>query len=227
MNYGVMYYSKYNKMSAIDAAKSSKADYLLFLEENSVLHENAFDCLNKCIRSSDEKTVLFKLHQISIDNSVQAKPVSLETPFILDGAFAIKRSIYEKVGGLDENFNLLSFTDLSWRLCNEGYTLQICPDAIVKTTFSINEKYEYIHEAYEKLLLGCKWGFETERKKLFEETFKSPHRFIDVKAELLKKYVLYHLKANNFKKLYSQNTFNLDFMDYSQILQFFKNETTI
>ena len=69
MKYEPVYFSKYNISTACTDAKTAVADWLLFVDDNAVLAEDAIPQLEKYVAQADEKTVLFELRQTPVDTA--------------------------------------------------------------------------------------------------------------------------------------------------------------
>lgn len=216
MNYEIIYFSKKYIYTAMVAAKTSFADWLLFVRENAVLAEDAISQMEKYVAQADEKTALFELRQTPADTARHTDPVTLEITYADSSAVLVKRSAFEEIGGFDANFNLLAFVDLSWRLRSAGYKLQTCPLAVIINETSADERHEYIYGQYERLLLGYKWGRDSQAKAEFEQTLKTPRHFDGVRKELAKLYALHFTKIPSLKKFRKTALFNPDVCDFSQ-----------
>ena len=216
MIYEPIYFLKYNMSSACAEAKTSFADWLLFVDDDAVLADDAISQLEKYVAKADENTVLFELRQIPVDTGRHTDPVTLEIAYADSAAVLVKKSAYEEVGGFDGNFNLLAFVDLSWRLRCAGYTLQACPNAVVKNETAADERYEYIYGQYERLLLGYKWGRDAQAKAEFEQTLKTPRHFPGVRKELAKLYAMHFLKVPVLKKFRKTALYNPAVCDFSE-----------
>ena len=216
MIYEPIYFLKYNMSSACAEAKTSFADWLLFVDDDAVLADDAISQLEKYVAKADENTVLFELRQIPVDTGRHTDPVTLEIAYADSAAVLVKKSAYEEVGGFDGNFNLLAFVDLSWRLRCAGYTLQACPNAVVKNETVADERYEYIYGQYERLLLGYKWGRDAQAKAEFEQTLKTPRHFPGVRKELAKLYAMHFLKVPVLKKFRKTALYNPVVCDFSE-----------
>ncbi len=211
MKYDIVNYKKYN-ISAV--AVASDADWLLFAEQDAVLAPDAITQLKKAI-AADEAAVAFELRQVPVDSGHHTDPVSLEIPFLATAAFMVKRSAFEQVGGFDSNFSVLALIDLSWRLRAAGGVLKACPQAVVNAEKPVDEKYEYIHGAYEKLLLGIKWGRAADAKSEFEHTLKNPRHFPGVRKELAKLYAQHFLHISAMKKIAKSNLYKPEVADFA------------
>lgn len=216
MEYKIIYYEKYN----ITALKKSVTDiderWLLFVENGATLAEDAVEQLEKAVQVARDNVAAFELRQSPVDSGHHTDPVTLEIPYLATAAFLVKRTAFEKAGGFDDNFNLLSFVDLSWRLRVLGYTLQACPFAVVYCDVQPDERYEYIYGQYERLLLGCKWGRDGPAKEEFEQTLKTPRHFPGVRKELAKLYATHFTKVLSLKKFRKTALYNPAVCDFSQ-----------
>ncbi len=216
MEYDKIYFSKYNIGPSIQVANKREADWLLFVENGATLAEDAVEQLEKAVQVARDNVAAFELRQSPVDSGHHTDPVTLEIPYLATAAFLVKRTAFEKAGGFDDNFNLLSFVDLSWRLRVLGYTLQACPFAVVYCDVQPDERYEYIYGQYERLLLGCKWGRDGQAKEEFEQTLKTPRHFPGVRKELAKLYATHFTKVLSLKKFRKTALYNPAVCDFSQ-----------
>lgn len=216
MEYDKIYFSKYNIGPSIQVANKREADWLLFVENGATLAEDAVEQLEKAVQVARDNVAAFELRQSPVDSGHHTDPVTLEIPYLATAAFLVKRTAFEKTGGFDDNFNLLSFVDLSWRLRVLGYTLQACPFAVVYCDVQPDERYEYIYGQYERLLLGCKWGRDGQAKEEFEQTLKTPRHFPGVRKELAKLYATHFTKVLSLKKFRKTALYNPAVCDFSQ-----------
>ena len=216
MNYDVIYFSKHNISTALTAAKTAVADWLLFVQEGATVADASVTYLESYVSAADKNIAAFELRQTPVDTGRHTDPVTLEIDFANTAAVLVKRSAFEEVGGFDTNFNLLAFVDLSWRLRAAGYKLQTCPLAVVKDETASDERHEYIYGQYERLLLGYKWGRDSQAKAEFEQTLKAPRHFDGVRKELAKLYAQHFLKVPALKKFRKTKLFNPLVCDFSQ-----------
>lgn len=215
MIYEPIYFLKYNMLSANEEAKTAFADWLLFADDDAVVAMDAIAQIKKAVDSAADNVVAFELRQSPVDSAHHIDPVTLEIAYLDTAAFLVKRSAFERAGGFDSNFSVLSLLDLSWRLRSMGGVLKSCPQAVVTSEIAHDERYEYIHGAYEKLLLGYKWGNETVAKAEFEQTLKAPRHFDGVRKELLKLYVQHFFKIGSLKKFRKTRLYNRSVCDFS------------
>jgi len=215
MKYEIISYSKYSIAAIKQAAEQSSADWLLFMEQGAVLAEDAILWLGKAVDSAADNVAAFELRQSPVDSAHHIDPVTLEIAYLDTAAFLVKRTAFEQVGGFDSNFSVLSLLDMSWRLRSMGGVLKTCPQAVVISEIVPDERYEYIHGAYEKLLLGYKWGNEGATKAEFEQTLKAPRHFDGVRKELLKLYAQHFLKIGSLKKFRKAKLYNPSVCDFS------------
>ena len=216
MNYDVIYFSKHNISTASATAKTAVADWLLFIQEGATVADASVTYLESYVSAADKNIAAFELRQTPVDTGRHTDPVTLEIDFADTAAVLVKRSAFEEVSGFDTNFNLLAFVDLSWRLRAAGYKLQTCPLAVVKGETASDERHEYIYGQYERLLLGYKWGRDSQAKAEFEQTLKAPRHFDGVRKELAKLYAQHFLKVPALKKFRKTKLFNPLVCDFSQ-----------
>lgn len=215
MEHDVFYFKKNNIKPVVQAVKQSTADWFLFLQEDCTLAEDAVEQLEIYIQSAADNVAAFELRTVPVDTARHTDPVTLEITHLDSAAVFVKRTAFEEVGGLDSDFNLLAFLDLSWRLRAAGYVLQACPMAVVKREIQADERYEYIYGCYERLLLGCKWGRDAQARMDFETTLKNPRHFPGVRKELAKLYALHFVKVPSLRKFRKSLFYNPQLCDFS------------
>lgn len=139
------------------------------------------------------------------ENRTSAKPVFL--PWSPASNFAIKKEIFDAIGGFDENWKFAAYdVDLSWRLVLCGFMIGYAPNAVVKrkrksTLKSLlrqMEKHAYYQHSlistYEKILGLSKLSVQhkriMEKSKRFLTIISDPKELAQIKLRAAESLVL-------------------------------------
>ena len=105
-------------------------DIICFLNIDTEVFPDTFDVLNDEISESAPNVAIWELRQLPYEHPKLYNPITLETSWSSGAAFAIKRSVFEKIGGFDPYiFMYAEDVDLSWRVRNAGYSIRYTPKA--------------------------------------------------------------------------------------------------
>lgn len=108
------------------------SDIVLFFNIDTEVLPTTLSELMKAIKQSDPDTAMWELRQFPYEHPKLYDPVSMEVPWCSGAAFAIKRSVYQKLRGFDKNiFMYAEDVDLSWRLRSSGYKIRYVPKAVI------------------------------------------------------------------------------------------------
>ncbi len=127
-------------------AKMATGDILLFLDADVTVHSNTLDLVRQRFQESSELTALIGSYddRPDADNFLSqyknlfhhyTHQISSETAFTFWGACgAIRRSVFEAVGGFDERYHKPCIEDieLGYRLKQANYSIVLCKDIQVK-----------------------------------------------------------------------------------------------
>lgn len=203
-----------NRIAAFNSgAMKGKSDYIIFLEKGAEISDESLMQMDRYIESADEDVAAFEMHCWPVATGSHYDPATLEISTLSPGAVVINRKAMESIGGFDQRFDVLAYIDLSWRLRAAGYRLQYCPKADVYWEKTVDEKHEYIHGAYERLFLGCKWGKYPQMQQEYMRKMKNPRHFPGVRKELRALYMAHFLEKKNYKPV---NTDDYSIADFSQ-----------
>lgn len=145
----------------------SDSDYFIFLDIDTEIKDPFFfNKLNSTIENSNDDVAAWEFRQIPYEHPKIYNPVTLETGWISGGAFAIKRRIYEEIGGFDINFfKSCEDVDLGWRLRSKGYRLLYCPHLTIshygcnckKELKLLDEYYNILNNYFLRLRFGSEY----------------------------------------------------------------------
>ena len=177
------------------AASKAKGEWLFFLDSSAMLSP---DCLQQLESYSSrfDTGVGFELCKFPTEESKHFDPVTLQINYLSFGCFVIKTSAFQQVGGFDPYFQLLASVDLCWRLRLLG-SLHYCPKAVVHMPLPTEDCFRYTHTKYERLLLAAKYCTNkkelAQHQKQYQATLQQPKHYPNVRKELLKLYIQYHM----------------------------------
>lgn len=182
------------------AAQLGTAPYLFCLNIDTQVFPDTLKNLSETIEKDDPAVWgLWELRQFPYEHPKLYDPLTGETSWSSGAAFAIRREVFERIGGFDSNiFMYGEDVDLSWRVRAEGLKLHYVPKATV-LHFCYQKAGEvkptqYIYSLLANLYLRFKFGsfkdrvasvlwffigmlkkppFSGARKLLFQEIAKS------------------------------------------------------
>lgn len=133
---------------------------------------------------------------ISLANTLKARPLSLSTNWQLLGSGPVRRTLWESLEGYDPNFGVEDLHDLEFwlRAIASGYSYHYIPEVIyiwrkylgsntrqvtplawyriAQKYFNIYQSVELTYRAYELLLLGAKWTNNFQEIKQYSQKLK-------------------------------------------------------
>jgi glycosyltransferase involved in cell wall biosynthesis len=124
------------------AAWSAKGEALLFVDADDEVGEGWLSAMGEALKKRDfvaSRIDIEKLNSVELQKArpnpqkdgLQQYTYPPYLPHAGGGTLGIKRSLFEAVGGMDENMLLLEDTDLCWRLQNSGTKLYFVPEAVL------------------------------------------------------------------------------------------------
>ncbi|MBQ2897219.1 MAG: glycosyltransferase family 2 protein [Clostridia bacterium] len=183
------------------AAQMGKSPYILFLNVDTEIEEDAFKELNKKVQISDESVAVWEMRQFPYEHPKIYSPVTLETSWVSGACFLLRRDIFDITGGFDESiFMYGEDVELSWRIRSMGYKLMYVPDSCVYhyAYASANEikPVQYYGSLEANIMLRWRYGNITQiiagYKFLLKAYFKPAH-FADAKKNI------FHIIIKSFK----------------------------
>ena len=138
-------------------------EIVCFFNMDTELYPDTLQKLEDDIKVSEKDVALWELRQFPYEHPKLYDAITHETTWASGAAFAMKREIYQKLGGFDEKiFMYAEDVDLSWRIRSFGYKLKYVPSAVI-THYSYAEAGEvkptqHINSVVNNLLLRYRFG---------------------------------------------------------------------
>jgi GT2 family glycosyltransferase len=167
-------------------ADSARGEYLVFLNPDTIVEPGWLEALlaplQACSQAGLATSQILLLHSPAIintcGNEIHLSGLTLcrgaglkrgslatqtEVTAISGAAFAIRRELFEKLGGFDENFFLyMEDSDLSWRARLAGFECIYVPTSIVYHDYLLrfrpNKIFYQEKNRYMMLLKNLRWG---------------------------------------------------------------------
>lgn len=147
--------------------KNSSGDYLVVLNPDTIVQDNSIDELVKPLIKNEKiitipKIMLYNGSRINTCGNVEhftgltfTRGLGKNKNYYnkeeclggLSGAcFALKRDIYQKIGGFDEDiFLYMEDAELSWKINSLGFKIQYIPDSVVYHDYKLDVPAEKIY----------------------------------------------------------------------------------
>ncbi len=147
--------SGYNHLAA-DAA----GDVVLFLDSGVFPAPTMFVEITRAFENC--RVGAADARRIPLEHPKDYDPVSGDTGYACAGALAVRRTVFERIGGVDaEHFSLIcADIDLSWRIRAVGFKTVHTPAAVIVTDDPIDGEMKPpdFESASARLVLARKWG---------------------------------------------------------------------
>lgn len=191
--------------------KKGSSDIVCFLNIDTEVFSNTFTELDKEVAASDEKVAVWEFRQFPYEHPKMYHPLTGETTWVSGAAFAVRRKVYEELGGFDERiFMYAEDVDLSWRIRACGYKLKYSPRVKI-THYSYASAGEvkpnqHIFSVINNLMLRARFcgiiGNLRGHLHFWNLILRNPPAFPGAKRKLLKQYFVHlkdipHFKAHN------------------------------
>lgn len=139
------------------------AEIVCFFNIDTEIQDHTIANLAQAIETSPKSVGAWELRQIPYEHPKVYDPVTRETEWCSGAAFAVRREVYEKVGGFDESFFMYAEdVDLSWRIRQEGYGILYCPKSVIRhNTYVEKGEIKFTQYAYSmrnNLLMRYRYG---------------------------------------------------------------------
>ena len=122
----------FGRANNLGAARGNN-DIIGFFNIDTEFYSDTLKKLQLDIECSDENVALWELRQFPYEHPKLYDALTHETSWSSGAAFAVRRNVYEKLGGFDEAiFMYAEDVDLSWRLRSFGYKLRYVPSAVIR-----------------------------------------------------------------------------------------------
>ncbi|MDO5150930.1 MAG: glycosyltransferase family 2 protein [Oscillospiraceae bacterium] len=108
------------------------SDIVCFFNIDTELMPDTLLELEKSVEDSSTDVAMWELRQFPYEHPKLYDALTLECLWSSGAAFAMRRDIYQKMGGFDERiFMYAEDVDLSWRLRSFGYKIKYAPKAVI------------------------------------------------------------------------------------------------
>ena len=212
------------------AFKKGKSEIVCFLNVDTEVFEDTFVMLKEEVDASEKDVAVWEFRQFPYEHPKTYDILTRETSWVSGAAFAIRRSVYEEVGGFDEKiFMYAEDVDLSWRVRTLGYKLYYVPKVKI-THYSYQSAGEvkptqHVYGVIYNLLLRYRYGdWKTVLMGhlMFWNLIRVPASFNGAKKMLLEQYVKHfgmisHFKAHNKYKDNGKEIAHFHIWDYSKV----------
>lgn len=215
-------------------------DIVCFLNIDTEVFEDTFDKLEYEVKNSQEQVAVWEFRQFPYEHPKMYDPLTGETNWVSGAAFAVRRVVYDEVGGFDEKiFMYAEDVDLSWRIRCAGYTLKYVPKVRI-THYSYTSAGElkpnqHVFGVINNLMLRYRFGDRATimdgHRKFWSLILVHQAAFPGAKKALLRQYFKHfaniaHFKSHGKYKHNDRNVGEFYGWDYCQIRDgaFFVNE---
>lgn len=198
------------------------SDLVCFFNIDTEVLEATLSELEKAVEHSDENVAMWELRQFPYEHPKIYDAITMEALWSSGAAFAMKRDIYEKLGGFDEKiFMYAEDVDLSWRLRSFGYKIQYVPKSVIMhysyEEAGVVKPNQHVYGVINNLMLRYRFGNWKEivvGHAKFWFLMGIPSAFPHSKRMLLKQYAKHfaniphfhsaktHGKCKDFKPLF-------------------------
>lgn len=145
-------------------ASLGSSPYLLMLNIDTSLYPDTLNELVSAIQADERSTAaMWELRQFPYEHPKIYDVLTSETSWASGACFAIKRSVYEQIGGFDESFFMYAEdVDLSWRVRLAGYCIRYVPKAVINhycyQTAGEIKPLQYLYSLIGNVHMRCKYG---------------------------------------------------------------------
>lgn len=204
------------------ACAKGTSDIVCFFNIDTEVLPGTLSELKNAIEQSEKEVAMWELRQFPYEHPKIYDPITMETSWCSGAAFAIRRNLYEQVGGFDKKIFLYTEdVDLSWRVRSLGYKIQYAPKAVIMH-YSYQEAGavkpgQHVNGVIGNLLLRYRFGtgYDIIKGHLqFWALMGVPEAFPHSKSMLLKAYIKHFSKIPYFRfsKIYRKSkTFSPQF----------------
>lgn len=188
------------------AFQRGASDIVCFFNIDTELMPDTLVRLEQAITNSDTEVVAWELRQFPYEHPKVYDVLTHETGWSSGAALAIRREIFEKIGGFDEAFFMYAEdVDLSWRFRSFGYKLQYVPNCIIKHySYELAgsvKPVQHIYSIINNLYLRYRYGNVKDvliGHFLFFKCMLAKTAFAGSKRKLMKEYMKHLLKVFHF-----------------------------
>lgn len=196
----------FGKGNNLGFAKGS-SDIVCFFNIDTQLLSNTLSELKKAIDNSNQDVAMWELRQFPYEHPKLYDAITLECLWSSGAAFAMKRAVYQKMGGFDEKiFMYAEDVDLSWRVRSFGYKIQYVPKSVIMH-YSYEEAgkikpNQHVYGVINNLMLRYRFGNIRDIFRGHEQFWAlmlAPSAFPHSKRRLIKEYLCHFFKIPHFR----------------------------
>lgn len=183
------------------------SDIVCFFNIDTELMPNTLAEVEKSVQGSDKDVAMWELRQFPYEHPKLYDALTLECLWSSGAAFAMRREVYQKLGGFDERiFMYAEDVDLSWRLRSFGYKIQYAPKAVIMhysyEEAGVVKPNQHVYGVINNLMLRYRfgsWGVILQGHAQFWGLMAIPSAFPNSKKMLLKQYVKHFKNIRHFR----------------------------
>lgn len=200
------------------ASKQGKAPYILCLNIDIEVFKDTFLHLNEQINNSNNEVAMWELRQFPYEHPKLYDPLTRETSWSSGAAFAIRREIYEQIGGFDSHiFMYGEDVDISWRVRMLGKKIIYTPKATLMhycyTSANEIKPNQYFNSILNNLNLRYKFGSVHDIMEWYWMFFKVMSHvgpFYQSRQGLFKRFFANIKSRKDFKKWHREHRIQLE-----------------
>lgn len=143
------------------AADLGTDEIICFFHAGVQIYEDTLEELEREINESDDSIAMWEMRQFPYEDAKIYDPIDGNVSWCCGTAVAVRRRVFEKIGGFDEHLLSAEDVDLSWRIRGKGYHLRYCPQICVKYFWhgnDANEREQYVYAKISNILLRYRYG---------------------------------------------------------------------
>lgn len=163
------------------AAKLGDSPYIFIFNIDTEVNKDTFKLLEQKIKESDDSFGMWELAQRPYEHPKYFDPITGETSWASGACMVVKRDVFEKLGGFDENiFMYCEDVEISWNFRKHGYKIKYLYDVPI-THYSYEKPnefkytqfvYGFISNWYIRAKYGAFKNFLRGTQYMFQTGFK-------------------------------------------------------
>ena len=183
------------------------SDLVCFFNMDTEVLPDTLTELANAVQHSDEDVALWELRQFPYEHPKLYDAVTMEGLWSSGAAFAMRREVYQKLGGFDEKiFMYAEDVDLSWRLRSFGYKIHYVPRAVIMhysyEEAGVIKPNQHVYGVINNLMLRYRFGtfYDIVKGHLqFWALMGMPAAFPHSKKMLMQQYIRHFAKIPHFR----------------------------
>lgn len=183
------------------------SDLVCFFNMDTEVLPDTLTELANAVQHSDEDVALWELRQFPYEHPKLYDAVTMEGLWSSGAAFAMRREVYQKLGGFDEKiFMYAEDVDLSWRLRSFGYKIHYVPRAVIMhysyEEVGVIKPNQHVYGVINNLMLRYRFGtfYDIVKGHLqFWALMGMPAAFPHSKKMLMQQYIRHFAKIPHFR----------------------------